>query len=115
MTGPRFDGATTAVLDVLLDAFDQRVEVHGWQIMHRARRSGPSVYRALDRLEESGWVTATWEVLKGGEQRPRLRFYRITADRVEAARAHVEHHARDRVRRLSPRFGFGAAMTGGTR
>src|SRR5688500_15112122 len=100
MTGPRLDGATTAVLDVLLDAWDQRTEVHGWQIMHRARRSGPSVYRALDRLEDSGWITATWEILGSGEQRPRLRYYRLTADKVEAARAHVEHHARGDVPRL---------------
>jgi DNA-binding PadR family transcriptional regulator len=109
MTGPQLDGATAAVLDVLLTAWDQKAELHGWEIMHRTRRPGPSVYRALDRLERAGWITATWEVLKGGEQRPRVRYYRITADKVEAARAQRDHSVRAGVRPLLPRFGFGAA------
>lgn len=115
MTGPRLDGATAAVLDVLLEAWDQKAELHGWEIMHRARRSGPSVYRALDRLEEAGWVSTTWEALPRGEQRPRLRYYRITADKVEAARAHLHQYSRDTMRRFRPQFGFGPALTGEAR
>jgi PadR family transcriptional regulator PadR len=115
MTGPRLDGATIAVLDVLLNAWDQKAELHGWEIMHRSGKSGPSAYRALDRLEESGWITATWEVLKGGERRPRLRYYRITADKVDAARAHVEQRSRDGLQRLRPQLGFGAIPAGGLR
>jgi PadR family transcriptional regulator len=112
MTAPRLDAATIAVLDVLLDAWDQKADLHGWEIMHRTRKSGPSAYRALDRLEEAGWVTATWEVLKGGEQRPRLRYYRITADKVDAARAHIERYAREGLRRLRPQWGLSATATG---
>ena len=108
MTGPQLDGATAAVLDVLLTAWDQKAELHGWEIMHRARRSGPSVYRALDRLEDTGWITATWEVLKAGEQRPRLRYYRLTADKVEAASAHVGRRVPGGVPRFRPGFGAGA-------
>jgi hypothetical protein len=54
LAGPQLDDATTAVLNVLLDAWEHRAELHAWEIMPRSRRPGPSVYRALDRLEGTG-------------------------------------------------------------
>jgi PadR family transcriptional regulator len=75
------DGATVDVLGLLLQAWEDDTELHGWLIMRALRRSGPSVYRALDRLEDAGWVTASWEALGAGEKRPRRRFYRLTANR----------------------------------
>ncbi|MET8154130.1 PadR family transcriptional regulator [Actinoplanes sp. NPDC049668] len=104
MAGSMVDGALVAVLDVLLDAWDGQAEIHGWEIMHRTRRSGPSVYRALDKLEEMGWITASWEELKAGEQRPRLRYYRIVAEKVDLARARTAGHNRPSPR-LRPRYG----------
>jgi DNA-binding PadR family transcriptional regulator len=89
MTGPQLDATTLLVLGALLDGLEQDVDMHGWRIMHHIGRSGPRVYRSLYKLEEWGWVETWWETLRPGEQRPRKRFYRIAADRVEAARAHV--------------------------
>ena len=58
--------------------------LHGWGISRRIReRSGDalevnqgSLYPALYRLEERGWIAAEWGV--SGEGR-RARFYRLTA------------------------------------
>jgi PadR family transcriptional regulator PadR len=73
MTGP--------LLDVLarLRAADARGEdLHGWQIMKDTKRSGPTIYGVLDRLEDLGWITSDWEVLEPDESRPRRRLYRLT-------------------------------------
>lgn len=108
MSGPQLDHTTLLVLGALLDGFEQNVDMHGWRIMKHVGRSGPRVYRSLDKLEEWGWVETWWESLRPGEQRPRKRFYRIAADRVEAARSRVTGEARP-VRPLLPRFGLGAS------
>ena len=73
VTGPLLD-----VLELLLDAFQHGQEPHGWTIMKQAKRSGPTVYGILERLEEWGWITGTWEDLSEGESRPRRRYYRLT-------------------------------------
>ncbi|MFT7841479.1 PadR family transcriptional regulator [Saccharothrix sp. BKS2] len=80
ITGPLLD-----VLEVLVAAFRQDEEPHGWTIMKAVGRSGPTVYGVLERLEEWGWITGTWEELPADESRPRRRFYRLTpSGRVEA-------------------------------
>lgn len=109
MSEARLDPTTLLVLGALLDGFDQKVDMHGWRIMQHVGRSGPRVYRSLDKLEEWGWVETWWESLRPGEKRPRKRFYRIAADRVEAARSRVVAEPSPAGRSLRPGFGFGAA------
>jgi PadR family transcriptional regulator len=107
MSGPRMDGATVDVLGLLLQAWEDDADLHGWLIMRALRRSGPSVYRALDRLEDAGWVTASWETLAAGDKRPRLRFYRLTADKVDAARSRLAR----RTGAFRPPYGLGLPGT----
>jgi DNA-binding PadR family transcriptional regulator len=106
MSEPQLDHTTALVLDALLDGFDKSVEMHGWRIMQHVGRSGPRVYRSLDKLEEWGWVETWWESLLPGENRPRKRYYRIAADRVEAARAQLMAGRGQVKPALRPRFGF---------
>ncbi|MEU8813685.1 helix-turn-helix transcriptional regulator [Actinoplanes sp. NPDC048796] len=106
MSGPELDLTTALVLDALLDGFDKNVEMHGWRIMQQVGRSGPRVYRSLDKLEEWGWVEARWESLRPGEKRPRKRYYRIAADRVEAARSRLAAGRGRAEPALRPKFGF---------
>lgn len=77
------------VLSLLLQAWEDRTEVHGWLIMKSVRRSGPAVYQVLDRLEDAGWITGSWENLPPRQSRPRRRYYRLTAEGAEAARQRV--------------------------
>jgi len=73
------------VLEMLILALRDDVDVHGWAIMKAAHRSGPTVYGVLDRLESAGWVTARWEDVPANVNRPRRRLYRLTATGNSAA------------------------------
>src|SRR5690242_311965 len=106
MPPPRLNGPMLDVLALLLQAWEDRTEVHGWLIMKSVRRSGPSVYRVLDRLEDAGWITGSWESLPPRQDRPRRRYYRLTADGVEAARRRVTAPV-PRPRTVRPEPGFG--------
>jgi DNA-binding PadR family transcriptional regulator len=107
MTGAMFD-----VLALLLQAWEDKTEVHGWMIMKSVRRSGPTVYGVLDRLEDAGWITGSWEELPPDQDRARRRFYRLTAHGVEAARQRITAPATapPRRSRLLPGFGLIAHM-----
>jgi PadR family transcriptional regulator PadR len=108
MTEPELDSVTLDVLNLLLSAWETKAEVHGWYIMNALKRSGPSVYRALDRLEEYGWINASWEVLPPGDERPRRRYYSLVADKAEAARSRTGLAQTNHRRSFRPLFGFGA-------
>jgi DNA-binding PadR family transcriptional regulator len=73
---------TQPLLDVvkrLLWADTHGEELHGWQIMKDTKRTGPTVYGVLDRLEDDlQWITSYWEDLQPDENRPRRRLYRLT-------------------------------------
>jgi Transcriptional regulator PadR-like family len=56
VTGPLLD-----VLETFLRAWQNNEDLHGWTIMKRVRRSGPTVYGVLDRLEDAGWIDGHWE------------------------------------------------------
>jgi len=99
--------ATLDVLEVLLQAREQKINVHGWLIMRSTRRSGKVVYDVLDRLEDAGWVIGSWETLPPGLARPRLRFYQLTAPGVEAAHANRFVPHTQPLPRLRPQPGFG--------
>lgn len=63
--------------------------------MKQTKRSGPTVYGVLERLEEWGWITGTWEDLSAGENRPRRRYYRLTPNgRIEAQKLVAERRPR---------------------
>jgi DNA-binding PadR family transcriptional regulator len=99
--------ATVTVLELLLEAFEQKRELDGWQLMRALHRSGPSIYAVLDRLESAGWIEGEFEPQrqKAGKPQPRRRFYRLTGIGVEAARA---QSAKAAARRpvLRPRLGL---------
>jgi PadR family transcriptional regulator PadR len=85
ITGPLLD-----VLEYFLAAFDTGDdEVHGWAIMHAVKRSGPTVYGILDRLEDAGMLVSHWED-SPPDGRPRRRIYKFTAQGVVEARELVE-------------------------
>jgi DNA-binding PadR family transcriptional regulator len=72
---------TEPLLDVaayLLRAHLRGERPHGWMIMKETKRSGPTVYGVLDRLEERNWIEGYWEDQDPGSSKPRRRFYRLT-------------------------------------
>jgi DNA-binding PadR family transcriptional regulator len=115
MSEPVLDPTTLGVLNALLDGLDHDEDLHGWLIMRRVGRSGPRVYRSLDKLEEWGWLETWWESHPPEETGPRKRFYRLTADKVEAARSRTTADATRRSRALLPRFGLGSPRTADAR
>jgi len=81
VTNPLLD-----VLEVLLQAFGSRADdLHGWAIMKATKRSGPTVYGVLDRLEDMGWISGRWED-SPEPGKPRRRVYSITPTGVAGAR-----------------------------
>ncbi len=72
-TGPLLD-----VSGRLLRADAQGEDLHGWQIMKDTKRTGPTVYGVLERLEELGWIASYWEAQQADDNRPRRRLYRLT-------------------------------------
>ncbi|MGA5304579.1 PadR family transcriptional regulator [Nucisporomicrobium flavum] len=93
---------TTPLIDVLayfLTAFDSgKTEVYGWAIMRDLKRSGPTVYGVLDRLEDAGVITSHWED-NPEEGRPRRRLYVLTPN------GHVEARQLIAERRPEPAQG----------
>jgi DNA-binding MarR family transcriptional regulator len=83
----RVTGGQLDVLEVLLQAHRQRVQLHGWEIMKATGRHGPTVSRALDRFTEAGWLDREWEHANPVPGKPRRRFYSLTSTGIEAATA----------------------------
>jgi DNA-binding PadR family transcriptional regulator len=108
MAAPPVTGPVLDVLALLLHALDQNEELSGWQIMKGIRRSGPTVYAVLDRLEDAGWVNGQWEILDAGENRARRRYYRLTPTGAEVVREKVTLPS-PTLRRLRPHPGLGLA------
>jgi DNA-binding PadR family transcriptional regulator len=88
MGGPiRVTNPLLDVLEVLLQAFDSGADdLHGWTIMRATKRSGPTVYGVLDRLEDVGWISGRWEDENPEPGKPRRRLYSITPTGVTGAR-----------------------------
>jgi DNA-binding PadR family transcriptional regulator len=92
-------------LELLLEAFEQNLDLDGWQLMKALRRSGPGVYAVLDRLERAGWIEGEFEQrAQADKPQPRRRFYRLTGIGVEAARAKATKDT-DTLPVLRPRLG----------
>ena len=72
------------MLDLLILRVLQREPLHGWAIGQRIRQLSDevlqvqqgSLYPALHKLEEQGWIDATWGE---SENRRRAKFYELTA------------------------------------
>ena len=87
MAGPtRVTGPLLDVLEVFLQGLNDDVELHGWAIVKSTKRSGPTTYGVLDRLEDAGWITGRWEDQPSESNRPRRRLYRLTPTGAVAAR-----------------------------
>ncbi|MFZ0877017.1 MAG: helix-turn-helix transcriptional regulator [Pseudonocardiaceae bacterium] len=115
MTGPiRVTGPLLDVLAAFLQAFNDDVELHGWALTKATKRSGPTVYGVLDRLEHTAWITGQWEDQYPESNKPRRRLYRLTPTGVTAARdllaAHrpqaLQHRPRDHRARPEPGLAF---------
>lgn len=75
------------VLEVFLHALGNgERELHGWAIMKATKRSGPTVYGVLDRLESAAWIQGRWEDQPPEANKPRRRLYRLTPTGTVGAR-----------------------------
>jgi DNA-binding PadR family transcriptional regulator len=98
VTNPLLD-----VLEAFLYHVEDQAELHGWAIMKTTKRSGPTVYGVLDRLEEAGWITGRWEDQHPDQNRPRRRLYRLTpTGRAEATDLLSTRRPENAHRRLRP-------------
>lgn len=96
------------VLEVLLEADGH--ELHGWAIMKTTKRSGPTIYKILERLAAAKWLSWRWEELSDDASGPRRRFYKLTPHGSTRARSLVAQRSSSSIgRKLRPAFdGFGA-------
>lgn len=82
MPDPRTD-RLQGTLDLLILRVLQRDAMHGWALAQRLQSISDNVlqvgqgslYPALHRLEDEGWIAAEWGVSEAGR---RARFYRLT-------------------------------------
>jgi PadR family transcriptional regulator, regulatory protein PadR len=104
MTGiERVTRPLMAVLLVLLEAYLQDEDLHGYELKKRAALSGPSTYRNLDRLEDAQLVEARWEELSDDDDRPRRRYYRLNPTGAAAARQILAERQPEALERLGRR------------
>lgn len=84
--GPRMTIPTQLVLETLLA--DPTRELYGLEIGQTAGLPSGTVHPILARLEAVGWLASSWEQIDPREQgRPARRYYRLTGNGVQAARA----------------------------
>jgi DNA-binding PadR family transcriptional regulator len=81
----RITEPTLDVLEVLLWAHRDGRDVHGWEIKKATRRSGPTVYGVIDRLENARLIEGHWEQQDSSDKGPRRRYYRLTGAGVATA------------------------------
>jgi DNA-binding PadR family transcriptional regulator len=100
VTNPLLD-----VLEILLRAFENHNDLHGWAIMRATKRSGPTVYGVLDRLEDSGWISGRWEDENPEPGKPRRRLYSITPTGLTGAREILRERRPQALRRQQRALG----------
>ena len=81
----RITEPTLDVFEVLLQAHRDRRDIHGWEIKKATRRSGPTVYGVIDRLEDARLIEGHWESQDSADKGPRRRYYRLTGAGVATA------------------------------
>ncbi len=95
---------TQLVLEALLAA-PQR-ERYGLEIGEVAGLRSGTVHPILARLEAYGWLSSRWEDIDASaEGRPARRYYMLTANGVQAARAALARAYRPVTVRLRPQVG----------
>ena len=95
---------TQLVLETLLA--DPRTERYGLEIGEAAGLRSGTVHPILARLEGYGWLSSRWEDIDASaEGRPARRYYLLTADGVQAARAALARAHRPATVRLRPQVG----------
>jgi transcriptional regulator len=95
MTLPSSSDILRGTLDLLILRTLSLEPMHGWRISERiqqlsrdALRVGQgSLYPALQRMENRGWVTSEWKLNAEGR---RARFYALTAEGRRALGAELE-------------------------
>jgi DNA-binding PadR family transcriptional regulator len=109
VTGPLLD-----IAEQLVQADVRGEDLYGWQLMKDTKRSGPTVYSVLDRLEALQWITRHWEELPPGENRPRRRLYRLTDSGRTEVHALLAERRPEALRELAgpPRRGWLARSPG---
>jgi PadR family transcriptional regulator PadR len=92
MTPPfRITTTLVQVLEVFLA--DPAAERYGLDVMRVTGCPSGTVYPILVRLQKIGWLQAHWEDIDPVEAgRPARRWYRLTPDGVESARAELAAH-----------------------
>lgn len=94
--------ATQLVLRALLS--DPTVELYGSEIGEAAGLMSGTVHPILARLEAAGWVESRWEDVEPQVAgRPARRYYGLTGEGVQAARAALASVRRPQPGRLAPR------------
>jgi PadR family transcriptional regulator PadR len=85
--GPRMTLPTQLVLRALL--VNPAQEMYGLQICTDAGLPSGTIHPILARLENLGWLESRWEEHDTArrERRPRRRYYQLTSDGAEHARA----------------------------
>ena len=95
---------TQLVLEALLAA--PQLERYGLEIGEAAGLRSGTVHPILARLEAYGWLSSRWEDIDASaEGRPARRYYVLTADGVQAARAALARAHRPATVRLRPQVG----------
>ena len=95
---------TQRVLEALLA--DAGRERYGLEIGTAAGLRSGTVHPILARLEAYGWLTSRWEEIDASaEGRPPRRYYALTDDGLQAARAALARAYRPAAARLRPQMG----------
>lgn len=99
VTDVRMTFQTAAILTVLLaKPLKPR---YGLEIAKETKLRSGTLYPALARLEQAGWITSEWEDIdEAAEGRRRRRYYRLTGEGVLAAHKALEKAAQQ----LTPRW-----------
>ena len=79
---------TLEVLQLMLTA--PTADFYGLELAKAAQLPSGTIYPMLRRLEQTGWITSTWEDINPSEAgRPRKRLYRLTGLGAREARRHL--------------------------
>jgi DNA-binding PadR family transcriptional regulator len=84
---PRLSKQIAAILQVMV-AWPTH-EWYGLEVQRATRISSGTLYPALRRLENIGWLTSHWEELGDKDGRPRRRLYCLTGEGEVAAREYI--------------------------
>jgi PadR family transcriptional regulator PadR len=91
---------TAATVDVLRALLDQPGPTWGLVIIKTTGRSPGTVYPILERLEEAGWVTSSWDD-DASRPGPRRRIYALSEEGAQSATSVCK--AFDAARQAGPR------------